>query len=209
MPISPKALSNSERTIRSYEAFAKEYCELVSPVPPPDVDSALRRMLDGLRRGPLVLEIGSVSGRDADFIETLGAIVRRTDATQAFLDLQAARGKNGELLNVLADDLGGPYDAILAMCVLIHIDRYQTDVVLRKIAQALRPGGAFLVSVRDGDGETTTGYHTVYWRREAFASRLAAAHLYVDWDERDVGSDGDVWLRFLARRPAPKVVTAG
>jgi SAM-dependent methyltransferase len=91
-----------------------------------------------------VLEIGSGSGRDADFIESLGGKVRRTDVTQAFLDLQAERGKHGERLNVLTDALGGPYDAVLAICVLIHIERADTDRVLRKVRKALRPGGAFL-----------------------------------------------------------------
>jgi len=84
------------------------------------------------------------SGRDpdthADFVEGLGVQVRRTDATKRFLKLQAARGKLGEFLDLITDDLGGPYDAVLALCVLIHVPREQTDQVLAKIAGSLRPG---------------------------------------------------------------------
>jgi 2-polyprenyl-3-methyl-5-hydroxy-6-metoxy-1,4-benzoquinol methylase len=126
--------------------------------------------------------------------------VRRTDATRAFLALQAARGKRGTLLNVLTDRLGGPYDGILAMCVLIHIDRPHTDLVLRKIARALRRDGAFLVSMRDGRGETRGDYHTTYWSRRAFAARLEAHGLRIQWDARSIDSDGDPWLTFLASR---------
>ena len=147
-----------------------------------------------------MLEVGSGPGRDADFIESLGAKVRRTDATQTFLDLQAARGKHGERLNLLTDALGGPYDAILAMCVLVHIERAHTDRVLRKIRKALRPGGAFLVAVWEGTGETAGDYHMTYWTRRAFATRLTAARLAVEWDGREVDSDGDRLLTFLARR---------
>ncbi len=202
MTISSAALSNSRRTIESYERFAHEYSGLVSPLPPRDVEAALRRMMAAVPAGATVLEVGSGPGRDADFLESLGAVVRRTDATRAFLELQAARGKHGELLNLLTDPLGGPYDAVLALCVLIHIERDHTDAVLRKVARALRPGGAFLVSARDGAGETTGAYQMTYWSGDGFAARLATAGLHVEWQHHSVDSDGDEWLTFLARRPA-------
>jgi SAM-dependent methyltransferase len=151
--------------------------------------------------GGLILEVGSGPGRDADFVESLGATVRRTDATQAFLDLQAARGKVGERLNLLTDTLGGPYDAILAVCVLIHIERAHTDRVLRKMRKALRPGGVLLASVWVGSGETRGDYHMTYWSHAAFAARLQVAGLTVEWHSRRVDSDGDRCLTFLAKRP--------
>lgn len=198
---STKELSGSRRTIRSYEGFAREYNGLVSARPPRSVAAALRRMAKRVPPGGLVLEVGSGPGRDADFVESLGSKVRRTDATQAFLDLQAERGKHGDRLNLLSDRLGGPYDAILAMCVLIHIDRAHTDGVLRKVTRALRPGGGFLVSVREGTGETPGNFHMTYWTRTAFVARLDRAGLKVEWDGRRVDSDRDTWLTFLARRP--------
>jgi 2-polyprenyl-3-methyl-5-hydroxy-6-metoxy-1,4-benzoquinol methylase len=94
-----------------------------------------------------VLEIGSGPGRDADVLESLGLAVRRTDATQAFVDLMVERGKHAELSNVVTDELGGSYYGVLAMGVLIHVDRNQTDAVLRKIHAALRPDGAFLAAM--------------------------------------------------------------
>ncbi|MEO5820679.1 MAG: methyltransferase [Vicinamibacteraceae bacterium] len=196
--VSSEVRASNRRTIASYERYARDYARLVAPVPSPADEAALRRLAAAVPGGARILEIGSGPGREADFLESLGLRVRRTDATRAFLALQARRGKRGTLLNVLTDRLGGPYDGILAMCVLIHVDRDHTDLVLRKIARALRRRGVFLVSVRRGRGETTGDYHTIYWQRPAFAARLEAAGLRVTWQARSVDSDGDPWLTFLA-----------
>lgn len=188
------------QTVESYERFAATYNTLVGPTPPERLAAALRAFADLAGTTGSVLEIGSGPGRDADFLESLGVRVRRTDATRAFLDLQARRGRTGELLDVITDDLGGPYDGVLALCVLIHVPFEWTDAVLAKIAHALRPGGAFLVSLREGDGETFGAYHTVYWRDAGFGPRLRAAGLHVEWQDQSVDSDGDSWLTYLARR---------
>ena len=107
MRIPPSAIRQSRRTVASYESFAAHYNTLVGPLPPPSIEASLRRIVAIVRPGGNVLEIGSGPGRDADFLERLGVIVRRTDATKAFLDLQRARGKHGDLLNVLTDEIGG------------------------------------------------------------------------------------------------------
>ena len=196
------ALANTQRTVQSYEGFARQYDTLVSEHRPPHIEDALRRLVQCLPPGGSVLEVGSGTGRDADFIESLGAVVRRTDATQAFVDLMAERGRKADLLNVMTDELGGgPYDGVLAMGVLIHVDREQVDPVLHKIHAALKPGGAFLVAMRKGEGETDDDYHTVRWTGERFAALLAAVGLPVAWRTEWVGRDGNDWVTFLARRP--------
>lgn len=123
MHISSATLANTQRTIDSYEGCADEYSRIVDPFPSPSLEAALRQVATAAGKGGQILEIGSGAGWDADFLETQGVSVRRTDATRRFLELQAARGKEGELLNVITDDLGGPYDAVVALCVLIRKDR--------------------------------------------------------------------------------------
>lgn len=202
MNVSDDALQHNRRTVQSYESYAAHYDTLVDEQPSPIVEAPLRRIADIVGPGGTVLEIGSGPGRDADFLEELGARVRRTDATQAFLDLQAERGKRAELLNVITDDLGGPYDAVLALAVLIHIDRDATDHVLAKIAAALNPRGAFFVLIREGEGETSGDYHTVCWRHDEFTDRLTRAGLEVEWHDQNVGRHGHEWLSYIARKPA-------
>lgn len=190
-----------DRTLASYEASARDYNAIVAGHRPPEIEEAVRRMMQRVPAGGTVLEIGSGSGQDADLVESLGGVVRRTDAVQAFLDLQAERGKKGELLNVVTDALGGPCDAILAMCVLIHVDRAQIAPVLRKVFDALAPGGVFLTAMRIGEGETLGDYQTVYWPKDAFAEALAAAGLDLQWDSQWIGRDDVTWANFLACRP--------
>lgn len=194
------AVANTRRTVQCYEAYARQYDTLIDAERPLHIREALQRLVQCLPPGGLVLEIGSGPGRDADFVESLGAVVRRSDATQAFLDLMAERGHAADLLNVITDDLGGPYDGVLAMGVLIYVDREQIDAVLRKIHAALKPGGAFLVAMREGEGETDGDWHTVCWSGEGFTARLAAAGLSVAWQAESVGGDGNDWVSFLARR---------
>lgn len=201
MKISDLAQENMRRTIESYEASAREYNAIVAGHRPAEIEDALRRMMQLVPAGGSVLEIGSGSGQDADLVEALGGVVRRTDAVQAFLDLQAERGKKGELLNVVTDALGGPYSAIVAMCVLIHVDRAQIVPVLRKVFDALAPGGVFLAAMRIGEGETNGDYQTVYWAKDRFAEQLEAAGLRMHWSSQWIGRDNVTWANFLARRP--------
>ena len=195
------ALASSRRTIESYEGYADRYAQ-IRQGPDSQEQAALRQAAALAGPGGRVLEIGSGPGYGADFLESLGVEVRRTDAARRFLDLQAARGKPGDLLDVITDPLGGPYDAIVAQYVLFHVPREAIDGVLAKIAGALKPRGAFLVSMREGDGETSGDYHEVHWRRADFAARLEAAGLAVLWQETSAGSRYATWNTFLTRRTA-------
>ncbi|RAZ89781.1 methyltransferase type 12 [Mesorhizobium hawassense] len=200
--MSSEALAKSRQTISSYEDYAERYDTIVRHVPNESGQASLKRLVALAGKGGRILEVGSGAGYDADFLESLGVTVRRTDATKRFLELQAARGKQGELLDLLIDDLGGPYDAVLALAVLIHVPRDQTDQVLAKIEGSLRPGGAFLASMRNGDGETEGNCHTVLWRRDDFASRLEGAGLVLLRDDFNVGRNSEEWNTFLAVKPA-------
>jgi SAM-dependent methyltransferase len=127
MGVSPESLAKSRQTISAYEDYAERYDAIVRHVPNPREQASLKRLVAIAGTDGQILEVGSGPGYDADFLESLGVKVRRTDATKRFLELQAARGKHGELLDLITDDLGGPYDAVLALCVLIHVPRDQTD----------------------------------------------------------------------------------
>ncbi|RWA57828.1 class I SAM-dependent methyltransferase [Mesorhizobium sp.] len=197
-----QALAKSRQTISAYEDYAERYDQIVRHVPNEREQASLKRLVAIAGTAGQILEVGSGAGYDADFLEALGVKVRRTDATKRFLELQAARGKHGELLDLLTDDLGGPYDAVLALAVLIHVPRDQIDQVLARIAGSLRPGGAFLVSMRNGDGETDGNYHTVLWRRDDFAARIESAGLVLIRDDFNIGRNSEEWNTFLAVRPA-------
>lgn len=194
---------HNRRTVQAYEGYARQYAAAVAQVPDAVTQRGLRAIA-ALAPGGRVLEVGSGPGWDADFAESLGLAVRRTDATEAFLGFQAERGKRADALDLIADPLGGPYDAVVALCVLLHLERAQVAPVLRKVADTLRPGGAFLVSLRLGEGEHWEGdardYRVVLWQPDAFLAALHGAGLSVDWEAQSDERDGR-WLTAFARRP--------
>src|SRR5690242_17385233 len=120
-PVRAAANDANRRTIEGYEACARDYAAAVDPHPSGVGEAALRRLADGLPRGARALEIGSGPGWDADFLETLGVVVDRTDITAAFRAFQAERGRIVAPLDVVEDALPGPYDAAVALCVLQHV----------------------------------------------------------------------------------------
>jgi hypothetical protein len=146
---------------------------------------ALRRLLDAVPAGGTVLEVQSGPRSDADLLEAHGVTVRRTDVT--------------------SDDLGGPYDAVLALAVLQHVDRALVPGVLGRVARALAPGGAFLVSVREGEGEqwgvgdSGDPRVTVLWREPDLCDALEDAGFGLAWRSWGEDSEESRWLTFLAR----------
>ncbi|MET9311025.1 methyltransferase [Kribbella sp. NPDC003505] len=201
------ATTLNARTLRMYEHYASEYALLIGDLPDPDRSQWLVRLRGAVGNGARVLEVGSGSGCDADYLESLGCHVRRTDATQAFVDIQSQRGHQADLLDVIADDLvlaGQPrYDAIVAMCVLVHVDRPLLPDVLAKILAALRPGGLFLVSMREGVGDEISSIcFTSQWRPGEFERLSLDAGFVIEGTGRYEDCVGDVWRTLLCRREA-------
>jgi SAM-dependent methyltransferase len=201
----PKDPGN-RRTLRAYEGYALNYAAATAGERSPTGDSALKRVADMVGPGNEILEIGSGPGWDADFLEdSLGLKVDRTDATNAFLKFQADRGKAVRKLDLVSDGLGGPYAGVIALHVLQHIKRDLIDRVIANIFEALRPGGVFLATLREGSGELREGdsgsgsYQVVLWPLHAFEARLSAAGFRIIWTARSTDSDGD-WMTILARR---------
>jgi hypothetical protein len=153
--------------------------------------SGLRRLLDVVPAGGTVLEIGSGPGRDIAVLEAHGLAVRRTDVTTALTDL------------------GGPYDAVVALGVLRHLERAQMPSVLSRIAAALRPGGILLVAIREGDGEQwevgdSRPSFTVLWLEPDFCDQLEDAGFKLDWRATAEDPEERPWLMLTARtRTAP------
>jgi len=110
-------------TLRSYEAGADAYLQQ-SPPPGTRVRAYLDQLADLVVAGT-VLELGSGPGWEAAYLESRGPRVVRTDAVNAFVDLLLAAGHPARLLDVRVDDFGGPYDAVMANAVLLHLSREQ------------------------------------------------------------------------------------
>jgi 2-polyprenyl-3-methyl-5-hydroxy-6-metoxy-1,4-benzoquinol methylase len=198
-------------TVEAYDASAGAYRDgAVHGV----VVSRIADFVAAVGPGGRVLEIGSAGGRDARHLEEAGLNVRRTDVTPGFVELLRADGHTADVLDPLTDDLadpdrpGTPYDGVWANACLLHVDRSDLPVVLRRLAEATVPGGVLRFSVKDGDGETWSIHGRVegrrrftFWRSEPLRELVEDA----GWDVEEIdryegGQTGEAWLDVSARR---------
>lgn len=196
-------IERNGETVAAYGRYAAGYAEATKAM-----SDTGRAILDEFRArlpaGASVLEIGSGPGWDADYLEAHGIKVRRTDAADGFVALQRDRGKIAEVVNLITDDLGGPYDGVLILYVLQHLDRGVIDAAIAKLADCLRPGGSVLLSFVEGtDAHTEHGesgnYHVTEWTFADFSKKLRRASLRIDWDQPVTDGEGN-WRVVIANR---------
>jgi SAM-dependent methyltransferase len=191
--------SDNEVTLSAYEQAADKFRD---SIPTAANDALIDLLATRIGPGARVLEIGSGTGRDALELERRGYVVRRTDATQAFIDMMRADGYAVDRLNALTDDLGGPYDAVFADAVFLHFDRPGLAQVLRKAARSA-PVLAF--ATREGKGEEWSDRnldlprHFVLWQEDALREVLTGTGWEVQRLERGEGKFG-MWFYVLATR---------
>ncbi len=198
-------LNATDETLRAYEQRADRYFDASAPAVSAEVAGLLDAVVARLRPGSHVLEVGTGPGREAAYLEERGLHVDRTDATAAFVERLRANGHDARLLDVRDGNLGGPYDAVLANAVLLHLDRAQARLAVEACRQAVRPGGLFALTLKDGDGESWSDAKLgaprwfVYWREEALRAQLSDAGWRV-LDLRHVPDRTEPWLHALCER---------
>jgi 2-polyprenyl-3-methyl-5-hydroxy-6-metoxy-1,4-benzoquinol methylase len=201
-----RSASNAS-SLAGYEGCAEDYAQTTAPKPEAGDQPALVELLKLVTPGSRLLEIGSGPGWDADWLEQRGLVVRRTDGAESFVQFQAARGRQAERLDVIHDPLGGPYDGVVALYVLQHVERETLPSVFARIAEAICDGGVFLLALREGEGESLevgskgNEYYVALWPRSEIVAALAALDLSSHWSHSFEGRDGR-WLIGLFRKGA-------
>jgi SAM-dependent methyltransferase len=192
-------------TQQTYQQTAESYIERTPGVGGPRQEF-LDRVLHEVGVSGSVLEIGSGPGVDADYLEAGGLTVLRTDATRAFVDRLRAAGHRAERLDVRVDDLGGPWDAVFANAVLLHLSREDFTAAVSRIRTALRTGGLFAFTLKAGDGEGWSERklqqprYFVYWKADSVRAVLTnAGWSTIEVTQPDYPVGSDPWLHVLAR----------
>lgn len=192
----------AELTLAAYERHADQYIERSRKVSSGPVVELVARVPVGAR----VLEVGSGPGWDADALEAAGLVVDRTDGALAFVDRMRAAGHPARVLDVLNGDFGGPYDAVYANAVLLHVPRARFVDVLASIAAATRPGGLLVATLKKADGEGWSDRklddprYFIYWQEPALLDALSAA-CWIPESVRETTGPGaaERWITAIAR----------
>lgn len=196
----------NDATLASYETGAEQYV-IASARPSPALVAFLDRLAGMVGTGH-VLEVGSGPGWDADYLESRGVRVTRTDGASAFVALLQAAGHDARRLDVRSASLGGPYHAILADAVLLHLSRHQFEDFVRRARRAVTADGVLGFTLKEGDGggwsheKLAMPRYFTYWREPAVRDVLARA----DWplvSVDHVAGRKESWLYVLAGAAGP------
>lgn len=138
-------------TLKYYQDNAQTFFDGTVNV---DMSSLYETFTKHLAPGARVLDAGCGSGRDAKAFLEMGYQVEAFDASPAMVEL--AREHAGLPVQVMtfADvEWKEEFDGIWCCASLLHVPAVELPGVMRRLADALKPGGVWYVSFKYGDGE--------------------------------------------------------
>jgi 2-polyprenyl-3-methyl-5-hydroxy-6-metoxy-1,4-benzoquinol methylase len=173
-----------------------------------DLSALHDKFLRHVRPGGRILDAGCGVGRDTLAFARRGYDVVAFDAAEEMVKLAQSRAGSHAAVHLMRFEeveWRGEFDGIWACASLLHVQPASFPTVATRLADALRPGGAWYMSFKLGNGE-----------------RLAAARLFVDhteetlravlagipiqivdvWESTDVrpGRGSENWLNAIAVR---------
>jgi SAM-dependent methyltransferase len=199
---------SNQKTVESYENGVNQYIQNSPNRRGRPVQDWIDKSLEGLAKDARILEFGSAYGRDADYMESKGFYVEKTDVTRGFVDILKQKDPKAHLLNAITDDIPGVYELIIANAVLLHFTTEETAHVAEKVLRALPPGGRFALTLKQGDGEGWQEKKEMgpryfnYWQRDGIVellSKLGFIDINAWVDESD--SANATWIMVIAEKP--------
>ncbi|MBZ0057805.1 MULTISPECIES: bifunctional 2-polyprenyl-6-hydroxyphenol methylase/3-demethylubiquinol 3-O-methyltransferase UbiG [unclassified Leclercia] len=138
-------------TLKYYQDNAQTFFDGTVNV---DMSSLYETFTRHLAPGARVLDAGCGSGRDAKAFLAMGYQVEAFDASSAMVEL--AREHTGlpvQLMTFADVDWKEEFHGIWCCASLLHVPAVELTGVMRRLADALKPGGVWYVSFKYGDGE--------------------------------------------------------
>lgn len=171
----------NQQTIDTYNSSVEEYVK----TSPQKVDGDLKSWIDAnltkIDKEAKILELGSGTGKDAEYFESRGYTLELTDASKSFVEFLKKKGRDARLLDVLKDDIGKGYDSIFADAVLLHFNTHELGQILNKVHAALKDKGLFFFTLKCGDGEEVTdrklhsNRYFKYWQPNEITEKLQSS----------------------------------
>ena len=199
-------MTSATASIGWYDANAEEFVAR-------SFDSAMQglqaRFLAHVLAGGAVLDAGCGSGRDALAFHKAGYAVTAFDGSARLAEMAArVTGLPVRHLTFAEMDWGGAFDGVWACATLLHLPPADLPSALASIRRALKPGGAFFCSFKEGGGEAARfagGRFFTDMTPARLKALLTQAHFEpLDlWDSDDVrpGREGERWVSAVSRRP--------
>lgn len=141
---------SNDITVRSYDEEYQVYVDKTANQVTGSIKDFIDNFLGAIPANASILEIGSGTGRDADYIQNLGYDILRTDAAQGFVGHMTAQGHEAKRLNIVKEALDEKFDAILANAVFLHFDEEDFAKAITNVKAMLKNDGVFALSLHKG-----------------------------------------------------------
>ena len=191
-------------TLQYYNQHAKAYVDSTRDV---EFSQTQERFLQYLEPGAWILDFGCGSGRDTKYFRNRGFQVEAVDGSAEFVRI-ASEYTGINVRRMLFQDLDEVerYDGIWACSSILHLPCAELEVVLGKMARALRRRGIVYTSFKYGteEGERSGRYFT-NMTEEKMAGLLERISVYdveemwVTFDVRP-GRGDERWLNMILRK---------
>jgi SAM-dependent methyltransferase len=164
------------QTIGIYDRRAADYAEMTDEYN--TADPRLEAFIAACPKGGRVLDLGCGPGMSAAKMAAAGLKVEAMDASAEMVALAGrhpgVRAWQARFGDIRGDDL---YDGIWANFSLLHAPRADFPRHLAALHRALKPGGAFLIGMKLGQGAARDriGRHYTYYSEDDLMDYLRAA----------------------------------
>ena len=141
---------NNAITIKTYNDEYQVYLGRTAPEVTGSIKEFIDAFLAHVKKDSAIVEIGSGPGRDADYIESLGYTVVRTDAAQNFVEHMKKQGHDAKVLDIINENPSEQCDAVFANAVFLHFDKADFNKAVSHVAGMLHKNGVFALSLHEG-----------------------------------------------------------
>lgn len=190
-------------TLNSYEQALEQYLVGTASEVSGEFKEHIDSFLQLLPPDANILEIGSGSGRDAQYIKDRGFSVQVSDVPKSFIIHLSTEGHSPIYFDAISTDLNQEFDAIIANAVLLHFNREQCIQALNNIHRHLVPGGFFLLRLKRGSGEEIASHklgsprYFKYWEANSFKEMIELIGFQVVSEHH---TSDNLWLQYILKK---------
>lgn len=190
---------NQKITLETYEKNAHLYLTRTTSEVADELKEYFHSLLKDLPKNADILELGSASGRDADYIESLGYSIVRTDVVEAFVNHQKERGKDAEIFNAINGNLNKRFNLIIATASFLHFNRAQFEQAVENARNHLKTNGVLALVLKNGIGEEYSEYkmgtrYFKYWTEEELTQCFTERNFTI---KQTLRSGGGKWVHIV------------
>ncbi len=131
-----------------YKKNAKEYIKKTFDV---DMSSSYKEFLSYIPKGGKILDVGFGSGRDSLYFKKNGYDVLGIDVVDEFIEHGKELALNVKKEDILSITYKDEFDGIYCSASLLHLNREELILALKKIKDALKKDGVIYLSFKEGE----------------------------------------------------------